>query len=62
MYIISGDDEFDGGGETPDGVYNQIKKNFSDNMIVANVGVTIKLGKHNTHLSWYDAQNEALRK
>jgi OOP family OmpA-OmpF porin len=24
--------------------------------------VTIKLGKHNTHLSWYDAQNEALRK
>ena len=25
-------------------------------MIVANVGVTIKLGKHNTHLSWYDAQ------
>lgn len=62
MYIISGDDEFDGGGETADGVYNQIKRNFSDNMIVANVGVTIKLGKHNTHLSWYDAQNEALRK
>jgi OOP family OmpA-OmpF porin len=62
MYIISGDDEFDGGGETPDGVYNQIKKNYSDNMIVANVGVTIKLGKHNTHLSWYDAQNESLRK
>ncbi len=46
MYIISGDDEFDGGGETPDGVYNQIKRNYTDNMIVANVGVTIKLGKH----------------
>ena len=24
--------------------------------------MTIKLGKHNTHLSWYDANNEALRK
>ena len=31
-------------------------------MIVANIGLSIKLGKHNTHLSWYDAQNEALRK
>ena len=64
MYIITGDDEFDGGGETsiewP--YYNEIKKNNSDNMIVANVGFSIKLGKHNTHLGWYDASNDALYK
>ena len=64
MYIITGDDEFDGGGETPDEWpgYNQRIKNFSDNVITANIGLSVKLGKHNTHLGWYDAQNEALRK
>lgn len=68
MYIITGDDEFDGGGETsgdPTNVtltspYNQIRRNFSDNLIVANVGLTIKLGKNNTHLAWYDATNRML--
>lgn len=64
MYIITGDDEFDGGGETPGEWpgYNQKLKNFSDNLITANVGVSIKLGKHNMHLGWYDANNDALDK
>lgn len=62
MYIITGDDEFDGGGQTSYGPFNQIKLNNSDNMIVANVGLTIKLGKHNTHLGWYDANSESLNK
>ena len=64
MYIITGDDEFDGGGETPDEWpgYNQRIKNFSDNVITANIGLSVKLGKHNTHLGWYDANNDALFK
>lgn len=64
MYIITGDDEFDGGGETPEEWpgYNQIIRNQSDNMIVANVGFSVKLGKHNTHLGWYDANYDALYK
>jgi OOP family OmpA-OmpF porin len=64
MYIIPGDDEFDGGGETvkewPG--YNQIVKNTSDNLMTINLGVTFKLGKHNQHLAWYDSYNTALDK
>ena len=64
MYIIPGDDEFDGGGETvkewPG--YNQIVKNTSDNLMTLNLGVTFKLGKHNQHLAWYDSYNTALDK
>ena len=64
MYIITGDDEFDGGGETPGEWpgYNELIRNTSDNLIVANIGLSVKLGKHNTHLGWYDANNDALFK
>ena len=64
MYIITGDDEFDGGGEDPQEWpgYNQIIRNSSDNMIVANIGLSVKLGKHKTHLGWYDSNNDALFK
>ncbi|MGP1501995.1 MAG: OmpA family protein [Bergeyella cardium] len=64
IYVITGDDEFDGGGEqsglvlgTPrqaDNPYNYIKKNTSDNYFTVNIGVSAKLGKHNTHLAWFD--------
>ena len=41
MYIIPGDDEFDGGGETvgewPG--YNQIVKNTSDNLMTINLEI-----------------------
>lgn len=61
MYIITGDDEFDGGGDTPiewPG-YNLIKKNDSDNMLTANLGLSFKLGKKGaTHLAWYDPLQE----
>lgn len=64
MYIITGDDEFDGGGEDvrewPG--YNQIVKNVSDNLVTVNLGITFKLGKHNQHLAWYDSYNTALDK
>ncbi len=64
MYIMTGDDEFDGGGEDvrewPG--YNQIVKNVSDNLVTINLGITFKLGKHTQHLSWYDSYNTALDK
>lgn len=64
MYIITGDDEFDGGGEDvkewPG--YNQILKNSSDNLVTVNLGITFKLGKHTEHLAWYDSNNAALDK
>lgn len=74
MYILSGDDEFDGGGwensVAPDNAphtisrkvnypYNFIKKSNSDNMFTANLGLTFKLGKHLTHLAWYDPFQDA---
>lgn len=64
MYIITGDDEFDGGGETTDEWpgYNQLIRNGSDNLVVVNVGLSIKLGRHSQHLEWYDANNEAARR
>lgn len=63
MYIISGDDEFDGGGyaeaqdydtSSANSKYNMISKRRSDNALTVNLGVSFKLGKHDTHLSWYD--------
>ncbi|MEJ8590092.1 OmpA family protein [Riemerella anatipestifer] len=57
MYIMSGDDEFDGGGWDNTSVeypYNRIKNTNSDNMFTANLGLTFKLGKHLSHLAWHD--------
>ncbi len=60
MYIITGDEEFDSGGETRDagsaqiGYYNTINDTYSDNMLTVNLGLSVKLGKHLTHLAWYD--------
>ncbi|SDE62324.1 flagellar motor protein MotB [Riemerella columbipharyngis] len=62
MYIMTGDDEFDGGGWTTsmlkqdytDYPYNQIVKNSSDNYFTINLGLTFKLGKHDPHLTWFD--------
>lgn len=74
MYYLSGDDEFDGGGWensiAPDSApntiarkidypYNFIKKSNSDNMFTATLGLSFKLGKHISHLRWYDPLQEA---
>lgn len=68
MYIISGDDEFDGGGYAgPDDYnpaskvskYNMISKKRSDNALTVNLGVSFKLGKHLSHLAWHDPLQEA---
>ncbi|KQS89305.1 OmpA family protein [Chryseobacterium sp. Leaf394] len=57
MYVYTGDDEFDGGGEQ----YSYINKRedqISDNFINATVGLSLKLGKHESHLMWHDPLQE----
>lgn len=54
MYIVTTDDSFDGG----DGVVNKMKDNNSDNFINATLGLSLKLGKHESHLMWHDPMQE----
>ncbi|QDP84672.1 OmpA family protein [Chryseobacterium sp. SNU WT5] len=56
MYIISGDDSFDGGGFGKNGIprYNAIVHGHSDNLFSVNLGLSFKLGNHDTHLTWVD--------
>lgn len=63
MYVISGDDEFDGGGDLHDALnprinYNLINPAASDNLFTVNLGLSLKLGKQKTHLAWYDPMQE----
>ena len=73
MYIASGDDEFDAGGDLsrpvfPAGsgyqnlderiAYNTINDKTSDDMWTMNLALTFKLGKHNSHLAWHDPLQE----
>jgi OOP family OmpA-OmpF porin len=63
MYIMSGETKFDGGGWTeiqPASIdYNRISNKVSDNVITANLGLTFNLGKHISHLTWYDPLQDA---
>lgn len=52
MYVVTGDDAFDG-LRTPG------KTGFnSDNFINATIGLSLKLGKHESHLMWHDPLQE----
>ena len=70
MYLMSGDDEFDGGGPTREvyGIYgprlnyNLINDSYSDDLITVNLGMSFKLGKHESHLAWHDPLQEAYYK
>ncbi|MDO4224810.1 MAG: OmpA family protein [Bergeyella zoohelcum] len=67
MYIISGDEEFDGGGWTrTEGLatanYNLINDTYSDNLWTVNLGFSVKLGKHLSHLAWHDPLQNAYYK
>lgn len=64
MYILSGDEEFDGGGDYRDNPsprinYNVLNDTYSDNMFTVNLGLSFKLGKHDSHLAWHDPLQEA---
>ncbi len=56
-YYITGDDEFDGGGAQYSSV-NLREEQVSDNFFNATLGVTLKLGKHQSHLFWHDPLQE----
>ena len=63
MYVYTGDDEFDGGGNylgngnfvTP---VNNREEQTSDNFFNFTLGATVKLGKHESHLFWHDPLQE----
>lgn len=57
MYVFTGDDEFDGGGSKYSAI-NQREEQVSDNFFNATVGVSLKLGKHESHLMWHDPLQE----
>lgn len=57
MYTITGDDEFDGAG-VGQTAYNKIEDQISDNFFNTTLGITFKLGKHQSHLMWHDPLQE----
>lgn len=57
MYVVTGDDEFDGAGVGQTG-YNLTEDQISDNFFNTTLGVTFKLGKHQSHLMWHDPLQE----
>ena len=57
MYFVTGDDEFDGGGGQYSPI-NQREDQISDNFFNATLGLSLKLGKHQSHLMWHDPLQE----
>lgn len=57
MYVVTGTDSFDGGGDQYSTV-NMKEDQVSDNFFNATVGVSLKLGKHQSHLMWHDPLQE----
>jgi hypothetical protein len=53
MYVVTGDDEFDGGGNAYSDI-NKRSEQVSDNFFNATLGLSVKLGKHESHLMWHD--------
>ncbi|RQO38363.1 OmpA family protein [Chryseobacterium sp. KBW03] len=57
MYVITGDDEFDGGGDAYSSI-NKRSEQVSDNFFNATLGLSFKLGKHESHVMWHDPLQE----
>ncbi|SEG07292.1 OmpA-OmpF porin, OOP family [Halpernia humi] len=57
MYVYTGDDSFDGGGAQYSAV-NLREDQVSDNFFNATLGISLKLGKHESHLMWHDPLQE----
>ncbi len=57
MYVVTGDDEFDGGGDKYSAI-NKREEQVSDNFFNATLGVSLKLGKHESHVMWHDPLQE----
>lgn len=61
MYVVTGTDEFDGGGQ-PYSNINMTEEQISDNFFNITAGVTYKIGKHQSHLFWHDPFQEVYSK
>jgi OOP family OmpA-OmpF porin len=57
MYVVTTDDQFDGGGAQYSTI-NKREDQVSDNFFNATVGLSLKLGKHESHLMWHDPLQE----
>ncbi|WP_433632566.1 OmpA family protein [Chryseobacterium cucumeris] len=57
MYVVTGDDEFDGGGDAYSAI-NKRSEQVSDNFFNATLGLSFKLGKHESHVMWHDPLQE----
>ena len=57
MYVVTTDDQFDGGGAQYSDI-NKISDQTSDNFFNATLGLTVNLGKHESHLMWHDPMQE----
>jgi len=59
MYVVTGDDQFDGSGTEAMSYYaNYHPGTNSDNFFTTSVGLTYKIGKHQEHLRWVDPLRE----
>lgn len=68
MYVVTGSDSFDGGGNFLgdssvgyggyDSPINNRQEQISDNFFNVTLGISLKLGKHESHLMWHDPLQE----
>jgi OOP family OmpA-OmpF porin len=61
MYVMTGDDSFDGGGDQYSDV-NRISSHTSDNFFNPTLGLTINLGKNASNVMWHDPLQEVYTK
>ena len=54
MYVVTGDDAFDGGGNDQYSAVNRISAHTSDNFFNTTLGLTVHLGKHSNSVMWHD--------
>ena len=57
MYVVTTDDTFDGGGDQYSAI-NKRSEQTSDNFFNTTLGLTVNLGKHDSHLMWHDPLQE----
>lgn len=69
MYLLSGDDEFDGSGWASPNDYNparatytQLNPKRSDNAVSANLAINFKIGKQSANLAWVDPLQDIYNK
>lgn len=62
MYVVTGDEAFDGGGNDQYSAINRISSHTSDNFFNTTLGLTVHLGKNSSSLMWHDPLEEVYTK